>query len=63
MNPVEEVVRLRQKVLYSNSTLQLPSNSSSGGVQVCYCKICLLGLNVLFCFWVVLALSVSVNLI
>ena len=34
MNPVEEVTGLRQKVLYSNSTLQLPYNSSSGGLQV-----------------------------
>ena len=34
MNPVEEVTGLRQKVLYRNSTLQLPYNSSSGGLQV-----------------------------
>ena len=34
MNPVEEVARLRQKQLYSNSSLQLPSNSSSGALQV-----------------------------
>ena len=34
MNPVEEVARLRQKQLYSNSSLQLPSNSSSGALKV-----------------------------
>ena len=34
MNPVEEVALLRQKVLYNNSALQLPDNSSSGGLQV-----------------------------
>ncbi len=49
MNPVEEVARLRQKVLYSNSTLQLPSNSSDGGVQVCHSKACLLQLSALYC--------------
>ena len=35
MNPVQEVARLRQEVLYSNGTLQLPHNSSGGGLQVC----------------------------
>ena len=35
MNPVQEVARLRQKLLYSNGTLQLPNNSSGGGLQVC----------------------------
>ena len=49
MNPVEEVALLRQRVLYSNSMLQLPSNSSSGGVQVCHCKACLLVLFALYC--------------
>ncbi len=34
MNPVEEVARLRQKQLYSNSSQQLPSNSSSGALSV-----------------------------
>lgn len=34
MNPVAEVALLRQRLLYSNATLQLPDNSSSGGLQV-----------------------------
>ena len=49
MNPVEEVARLRQKQLYSNSSLQLPSNSSSGALKVttilhpCACSSLVLG--------------------